>query len=120
MVPILFKLEISQPHNSWVKLEPHPHQPTPSICLNQSNMPRQRIDLSDNSKAKKEDEVPDEGASTSSCQEKVSKQQEMNARFRYGNYNQYYGMRVKGFERDPRLELMPVDWFKGKGRSLDR
>jgi len=80
-------------------------------------MPRQRIDLNGKSKNKmKEHEVSEEGASTSepsSKQPKKSKE-EMNARFRYGNYNQYYGMRTKGFERDPRMELMPVEWFKGK------
>ncbi|KAI1731072.1 bicoid-interacting protein 3 (Bin3) domain-containing protein [Ditylenchus destructor] len=36
-------------------------------------------------------------------------------RFRYGNYNQYYGTRLNGkFERDPRLELMPKEWFKNR------
>jgi hypothetical protein len=41
--------------------------------------------------------------------------EEKAARFRYGNYNRYYGMRTKGFERDPRLDLLPAEWFKGKG-----
>lgn len=35
-------------------------------------------------------------------------------RFRYGNYNQYYGTRMEGkFSRDPRLDLMKEEWFRG-------
>uniref|UniRef100_A0A915ELK4 RNA methyltransferase n=1 Tax=Ditylenchus dipsaci TaxID=166011 RepID=A0A915ELK4_9BILA len=33
-------------------------------------------------------------------------------RFRYGNYNRYYGTRIKErFQKDPRLELLPQKWF---------
>ncbi|CAD5233924.1 unnamed protein product [Bursaphelenchus xylophilus] len=36
-------------------------------------------------------------------------------RFRYGNYNQYYGTRLDGkFVKDPRLDLMKDEWFAKK------
>uniref|UniRef100_A0A915EMX7 RNA methyltransferase n=1 Tax=Ditylenchus dipsaci TaxID=166011 RepID=A0A915EMX7_9BILA len=36
-------------------------------------------------------------------------------RFRYGNYNRYYGTRIKEkFQRDSRLNLFPENWFKDR------
>lgn len=35
-------------------------------------------------------------------------------RFRYGNYNQYYGKRNEGFSEDTRMELFPKTWFQQK------
>lgn len=38
-----------------------------------------------------------------------------NFRFRYGNFNQYYGSRLETkFQRDPRLDLFNDEWFRGK------
>lgn len=42
----------------------------------------------------------------------VSEKLKKKNRFRYGNYNRYYGTRIKGFERDPRLDLLPSEWFR--------
>lgn len=46
--------------------------------------------------------------------QKQEHRRKMKDRFRYGNYNQYYGTRIKGFEKDPRLELFSADWFRHK------
>ena len=35
-------------------------------------------------------------------------------RFRYGNFNRYYGVRKAGFDSDPRLELLPRQWFQDR------
>lgn len=49
------------------------------------------------------------------CSEKKEKKSE---RFRYGNFNRYYGVRTKGFDHDPRLDILPKEWFNKK-RILD-
>uniref|UniRef100_A0A914BXI3 RNA methyltransferase n=1 Tax=Acrobeloides nanus TaxID=290746 RepID=A0A914BXI3_9BILA len=35
-------------------------------------------------------------------------------KFRYGNFDRYYGTRLSGQSRDPRLEVLKKDWFQGK------
>ncbi|CAK5047634.1 unnamed protein product [Meloidogyne enterolobii] len=46
------------------------------------------------------------------------KKEKKNERFRYGNFNRYYGVRTKGFDHDPRLDILPKEWFNKK-RILD-
>uniref|UniRef100_A0A1I8AJ53 RNA methyltransferase n=1 Tax=Steinernema glaseri TaxID=37863 RepID=A0A1I8AJ53_9BILA len=36
------------------------------------------------------------------------------ARYRYGNYNRYYGSRLKDLGHDPRLDKLPKSWFRYK------
>ncbi len=35
-------------------------------------------------------------------------------RFRYGNYNRYYGKRLPEKEHDPRLDCLKLEWIEGK------
>lgn len=63
--------------------------------------------------------VPDNGTVTStddlssSISTKLKKGK--NEKFRYGNYNRYYGYRNSGsFASDSRLKLMKKEWFEGK------
>ena len=66
--------------------------------------------------------VPDNGTITtaassddlsSSLSAKLKKGK--NEKFRYGNYNRYYGYRNSGsFATDSRLKLMKKEWFEGK------
>uniref|UniRef100_A0A915MIP0 RNA methyltransferase n=1 Tax=Meloidogyne javanica TaxID=6303 RepID=A0A915MIP0_MELJA len=46
------------------------------------------------------------------------KKEKKNERFRYGNFNRYYGVRTKGFDHDLRLDILPKEWFNKK-RILD-
>lgn len=51
----------------------------------------------------------------SECSKKIELLEKTKAkkdRFRYGNYNRYYGTRTKGLEHDPRLDLLPSEWFR--------
>lgn len=63
--------------------------------------------------------VPDNGTTTSSDDLSSSLsaklQKGKNEKFRYGNYNRYYGYRNSGsFASDSRLKLMKKEWFEGK------
>lgn len=63
--------------------------------------------------------VPDNGTITSSDDLSSSLsaklQKGKNEKFRYGNYNRYYGYRNSGsFASDSRLKLMKKEWFEGK------
>ncbi|XP_055332219.1 probable RNA methyltransferase Y17G7B.18 [Paramacrobiotus metropolitanus] len=42
----------------------------------------------------------------------ASKREMLANRFRYGNYNRYYGYRI--VDQDPRYRLMQGEWFRGK------
>jgi len=56
------------------------------------------------------DKQPEKCAATDTSDAGPSKKAK--DRFRYGNYNRYYGSRNKGLDRDPRLDLLPKEWFK--------
>ena len=65
------------------------------------------------------DRVPDNGTATSSDDVSSSLSAKLNKgkneKFRYGNYNRYYGYRNSGsFASDSRLKLMKKEWFEGK------
>uniref|UniRef100_A0AC34R2P5 RNA methyltransferase n=1 Tax=Panagrolaimus sp. JU765 TaxID=591449 RepID=A0AC34R2P5_9BILA len=62
--------------------------------------------------SKKDSEV--EESSEPAQKSKKEKQQELNAKFRYGNFHRYYGSRLKGSEKDSRLEVLNKDWFRRK------
>ena len=76
----------------------------------------------DQPKKSQSDRVPDNGTVTtatssddlsSSLSAKLKKGK--NEKFRYGNYNRYYGYRNSGsFASDSRLKLMKKEWFEGK------
>lgn len=62
--------------------------------------------------------VPDNGTTTSSDDLSSSLSAKLNKgkneKFRYGNYNRYYGYRNSGsFASDSRLKLMKKEWFEG-------
>lgn len=64
--------------------------------------------------------VPDNGTATSTSDDLSSSlsaklKKGKNEKFRYGNYNRYYGYRNSGsFASDSRLKLMKKEWFEGK------
>ena len=63
--------------------------------------------------------VPDNGTATATTSsDDVSSSVSIkpkNEKFRYGNYNRYYGYRNSGsFASDSRLKLMKKEWFEGK------
>lgn len=65
------------------------------------------------------DRIPNNGMATSSDDLSSSLsaklQKGKNEKFRYGNYNRYYGYRNSGsFASDSRLKLMKKEWFEGK------
>jgi len=65
------------------------------------------------------DRVPNNGMATSSddlsSSQSAKLQKGKNEKFRYGNYNRYYGYRNSGsFASDSRLKLMKKEWFEGK------
>ena len=73
----------------------------------------------DHSKKADQSRVPDNGTTTSSDDISSSLSAKLNKgkneKFRYGNYNRYYGYRNSGsFASDSRLKLMKKDWFEGK------
>jgi len=37
-----------------------------------------------------------------------------NDKFRYGNYNRYYGTRNKGLDHDPRIDVLPIEWIRNQ------
>uniref|UniRef100_A0AC34FGV4 RNA methyltransferase n=1 Tax=Panagrolaimus sp. ES5 TaxID=591445 RepID=A0AC34FGV4_9BILA len=43
---------------------------------------------------------------------KKQKQKETSEKFRYGNFHRYYGNRLKGLQRDPRLDVFVKEWFQ--------
>ncbi|KAL3075766.1 hypothetical protein niasHS_012596 [Heterodera schachtii] len=66
----------------------------------------------------------DDGSTTTNAaadmeqHENAGRKRNTKDRFRYGNYNRYYGVRNQGFDHDPRVDLFPVQWFHGR-RVLD-
>ncbi|KAF7623482.1 Bin3-type SAM domain-containing protein [Meloidogyne graminicola] len=46
------------------------------------------------------------------------KKKKKNEQFPYGNFSRYYGFRNEGLDHDPRLDLLPKEWFNKK-RILD-
>ena len=74
---------------------------------------RKKKRLTSSSEALEEkEEVKDEVAEEPQKAKKKTKPDP--ARFKYGNYNRYYGYRNEGQTRDPRLDLLNADMFKGK------
>uniref|UniRef100_A0A7E4ZSM0 RNA methyltransferase n=1 Tax=Panagrellus redivivus TaxID=6233 RepID=A0A7E4ZSM0_PANRE len=43
---------------------------------------------------------------------KKEQQKKLNLRYRYGNFHRYYGNRLKGLDRDPRIDVFNKDWFR--------
>uniref|UniRef100_A0A183CCR1 RNA methyltransferase n=1 Tax=Globodera pallida TaxID=36090 RepID=A0A183CCR1_GLOPA len=58
------------------------------------------------------------GTSEGSAEQNAVRKQHAKGRFRYGNYNRYYGVRNQGFDHDPRVDLLPAEWFRTR-RVLD-
>ncbi|KAK0415579.1 hypothetical protein QR680_012009 [Steinernema hermaphroditum] len=50
------------------------------------------------------------GTSAENAEQK-QKRAMKDARYRYGNYNRYYGSRLKDLQSDPRLDKLPKSWF---------
>ncbi|MFH4977327.1 hypothetical protein AB6A40_004036 [Gnathostoma spinigerum] len=54
-------------------------------------------------------------AEKTKCTERNIKKAKMNERFRFGNFDRYYGCRLEtGCSRDPRLVVMKKEWFEMK------
>uniref|UniRef100_A0AC35GNW5 RNA methyltransferase n=1 Tax=Panagrolaimus sp. PS1159 TaxID=55785 RepID=A0AC35GNW5_9BILA len=73
-------------------------------------------DASDSPPSKKKQEDRDTKAEddkpSTSISTKKQKQKEMSEKFRYGNFHRYYGNRLKGLQRDPRLDIFKKEWFQ--------
>jgi len=87
------------------KLEPDLEDPSCSF-----KVPK----LSNSSQGSCTDNHNDVPASESKEKSKKEKQLETSLKFRYGNFYRYYGHRLKGVEKDPRLEIFNKDWFRMK------
>ncbi|VDK51941.1 unnamed protein product [Anisakis simplex] len=54
-------------------------------------------------------------AAAAAAASNVDQKKKQKERFRYGNFNRYYGTRLEsGMKRDPRIELMHKEWFEKK------